>query len=616
MKTTIQTKIAQWRSRLQQHTKLCLAAEALLIVGIVFLQYFQLQYSVTQSKADFFLQKPVMLFVNMVLLLLVNLLFSLVFQRWTLTLFVTGGLFSLWSIADYFCIQFHGGPLLPSVFSNARTALNVASGYHLGIDGTVKRLLVLFALECMGIFLLYVLRRSRPVSLRRRLLSRGSLIALSAVVLYAGLFSDTPVKPKNAIGWSWGEALAAYGFPSCALEDGQNAVAPFVVPEGYRSDLIQAGVQEGAAAPEHCPDIILILNESFFDLDVYNDIQADQDYLAPYYQIGDAVYGKAVVPNIGGWTNNTEFELLTGNSMYLLHKESPFNYIAFAKTNNNLVQYLKAMGYTSYAMHVGDPVNYSRGRAYPEMGFDHVLLQGNFTYQCYGNRDWLDADNYRDMIGWYEAAGDGPRFMYLLTYQNHGGHDRNPDELDLVHTTRDFGSLTDDINEYLTSVSMSAEAFSELIGYFSQSDRDVIVCMLGDHGPSLIRPLSPREGMSSEEQELTARMVPYVLWANYDAAFPAGTDYVSVVDLPAMLAEMAGLPLSPYYRTILDLHEDVPVRTSYGAYVDAAGNIGQYQADSPYYEALTQYYYMEYHALKAGSAYRPELYAPVWNTGS
>lgn len=223
MKTTIQTKIAQWRSRLQQHTKLCLAAEALLIVGIVFLQYFQLQYSVTQSKADFFLQKPVMLFVNMVLLLLVNLLFSLVFQRWTLTLFVTGGLFSLWSIADYFCIQFHGGPLLPSVFSNARTALNVASGYHLGIDGTVKRLLVLFALECMGIFLLYVLRRSRPVSLRRRLLSRGSLIALSAVVLYAGLFSDTPVKPKNAIGWSWGEALEAYGFPSCALEDGQNA---------------------------------------------------------------------------------------------------------------------------------------------------------------------------------------------------------------------------------------------------------------------------------------------------------------------------------------------------------------------------------------------------------
>ena len=66
------------------------------------------------------------------------------------------------------------------------------------------------------------------------------------------------------------------------------------------------------------------------------------------------------------------------------------------------------------------------------------------------------------MISLYESEEDGPRFFYLLTYQNHGGWDQNDEALDLVHTRNDYGSLSDVLNEYLTSIKLSADAFCRL----------------------------------------------------------------------------------------------------------------------------------------------------------
>ena len=49
------------------------------------------------------------------------------------------------------------------------------------------------------------------------------------------------------------------------------------------------------------------------------------------------------------------------------------------------------------------------------------------------------------MIDHYDAMPDGPRFMYMLTFQNHGGYEKNDDSLDVIHVSEDFGDLTDDL---------------------------------------------------------------------------------------------------------------------------------------------------------------------------
>ena len=131
--------------------------------------------------------------------------------------------------------------------------------------------------------------------------------------------------------------------------------------------------------------------------------------------------------------------------------------------------------------------------------------------------------------------------------------------------------------------------------------------MLGDHAPSFLPELPAKADWSEEERQLHQRTVPYVLWANFELALPEQTDYASAVDLLAMVLRAAGLPTSAYQDYLLSLHEQVPVRTANGLYLDREGRIGKL-ADSPYAQAAQRYYELEYNALNRGADYRKELF--------
>ena len=242
------------------------------------------------------------------------------------------------------------------------------------------------------------------------------------------------------------------------------------------------------------------------------------------------------------------------------------------------------------------------------MGFDTVVM-GNENFICrkYGNRRNLDEDNYQDMLRVGESLGDGPRFLYLLTFQNHGGWESNDSSFDTVHVQEDFGDMTEILNEYLTSIRMSGTAFRALTEQVAASGRPTVICMLGDHAPSFIGKLPARESYSEEEKKMRQRLVPYVIWSNFDLDLPEETDYASAVDLMAMVYRAAGLPTSAYQDRILALHNLVPVRSPDGLYMTAAGEVGKIQ-DSPYQQAVQLYYELEYNALHRGSDFLRELF--------
>ena len=131
-------------------------------------------------------------------------------------------------------------------------------------------------------------------------------------------------------------------------------------------------------------------------------------------------------------------------------------------------------------------MNYSRGRAYPDMGFDIIHFDEDFVdKELYKNR-WYETDEcfYRNIINWYhEMPEQSPRFLYLLTIQNHEDWDMNPPEADTVHVSEDYGEYTQIINEYLSCIRLSDIAFKDLTDYFRSVDKSVIICMLGDHSP-------------------------------------------------------------------------------------------------------------------------------------
>lgn len=584
--------------------------QVLALLTVSFLQAFQLHYSLAKGFGDYFRLGAALLLLNTAILLWLNLGAKLLFQKWHVSIAVTAVLVTAWSIANFYVVKFHGSPLFFSEFANFQTAMNVMDGYKLLWERRLTWMVLLGLMELTAALVLGLCRK-RGVKFwnwRETLVSLGAFGAVT-LLLWLCLFVWQKPKPRDTVSWTWREGVQSYGYPSVIVEDVDRTIHYLRVPEGYSQDHLNAVQPVSAQAPANCPDIILIINETFYDPADYMDLTTDVDYMADFYGIEGAVYGKAAIPNVGGGTNNTEFEVLTGDSMALLTRYAPFNYVTLNKDETSAPRYLKALGYSSAALHCEPGSNYARNRAYPAMGFDKAVMGNeNFLCRSYGKRRNLDEDNYQDMLKVGESLGEGPRFLYLLTFQNHGGWETNDASFDTVHVQNDLGEqLTGRLNEYLTSIQMSCAAFRGLTEQVAASGRPTVICMLGDHAPSFIGDLPARAGYSKTEKEIRQRLVPYVIWSNFDLNLPEQTDYASSVDLLAMVYQAAGLPTSAYQQEILKLHDQVPLRTANGLYRDADGNMGKL-AGSPYEAELLLYYEMEYNSLHRGSDYRRELF--------
>ncbi|MBQ5951106.1 MAG: LTA synthase family protein [Lachnospiraceae bacterium] len=584
-----------------------------LILAVSLLQCLQLQMSATQEYARVFGVRWHMAVLAVVSVYAVNLLISCLVRSSGAALVITSVTTLLWSLIDYYAVLFHGSPLFFSEFANAATAANVLSKYRLTVSLQVLCIAALFLSEI--ITAIRLLREKTPRTPKK--FSRGVFriaFGLAVMGLVVVLYRTPAVKPRVAMGFSWRAGVEEYGYLSCIYEDLEKRMNPVTQPEGYAAEKVEAlpdRARTGEALAVGKPDIILILNETFYDIGRYADVAPDRDFLSEFYGIEGAFYGHAVVPSIGGGTNNTEFELLTSNSMHLLPIDAPFNYLDFSSDRNSLASYLQRQGYATAGLHCEVPNNYSRDRVYPLIGFERVVLGAeNFTASAYGERSWTDEANYQDMISVGESMGDGPRFCYLLTMQNHGDWNKNASGMDTVHTTSNLGDLTDDVNEYLTSVELSASAFRKLTDRCRESNRPTIVFMLGDHAPSFISGLQPKDGMSAEEQEIAARSVPYAVWANFDLNWPENTEEISVPDIGPLLKQAAGLPLSTYDAMILDLHNAAPVRLSNGLYETADGSIRRYEPGNTdrTTELLRDYFFAEYNLLKDKQRYQERLF--------
>ena len=437
----------------------------------------------------------------------------------------------------------------------------------------------------------------------------GMTLAMLLLCSAAGFFGFKKIDPKSHAWAPWTEGLQVSGFIYESIYDLQKRQNPIVEPEGYNVESIRNLESDPIQSADY-PDIILLLNETFCDLSSSVNFEADADPMAAFKEIDGAAYGQAVIANIGGGTNDSEFELLTSNSRYLLNSSAPFTFLSKEQLKNSIVRYLEeGFGYETSGMHCGTPGNYSRNIAYPYLGFDNIYLgEEAFKYKnSYGNRPWLDADNYHDLTDHYEEGGEGPRFMYLLTFQNHGGYEQNEASYDTVHVKTDFGNLTDDVNEYLTSMQSSAAAFRDLTDYFKDSKRKVIICMVGDHAPAFIADLPNDTESPVDDESINKCTVPYVIWSNYGAEVTSYTDYATMTDLVPMTLKAAGLPLSAYYKSVLDLHEMLPIRTKTGKYYDRDFNSGVFEGSTDK-SLLSTYLYMEYNSLHAGDDYADKLY--------
>ncbi len=527
------------------------------------------------------------------------------------------------SLVNYYEYRFRGTVFTYEDFNNAGTAVRVLGQYDIKPTTDVYVMLLFF-------FLLIVIsvlchqheRRYGSNIIDIRLFAGWMLLMLFFFTSY--FLVEFVMNKKDP--WSWEELYAREGYVTGTTHFVlENLHSPVQKPAGYDEWKEQADIPEitepAAGESEDLPDIVLILNETWYDFGHYIALDTDTDYMSHYKKL-DADKGYCVVPISGGGTNNSEYELLTSNSMTLMNTYAPFLSLK-PDEKTAITGYLKKIGYYTLAAHSEQGTNYKRNQVWPALGFDQTHFGEDFTgLEYYGKRERAtDRSVFRNVQRFYEnMPKDTPRFVFWLTIQNHGGWNINPSEDDTVHLKENIKpesmnnrteiekqtgttDLEGVLNEYLSCVSHTDAFIDDLTDYFSEvyrnEGRKVIICMVGDHAPDFINWLNPPAGLS-KEGNLQNREVPYFIWKNYEKMNKGEEKVFDLCCLTPFVLKEAGLPLTPYYQRLCELGNEtrcftkVPVLRDGLYFMDQKGSVQSVSDKSELSEKIKEYFYMEY----------------------
>ncbi len=581
-----------------------------------FINFLQLEIS-TGNGSNIVALKYVLL--NVLTISFLELLIILVLRKFWLGNLICGITFSILSLVNYYVIEFRGMPVTVQDIGNIQTALNVSGAYNVNLS--LESCLILIITIIIVIISILIRKIEISTDKKSKTLVIGVVFFIISIYIYFGYFSKNPVKPPNVLSLSWTEGYYEYGFMSCSVEILCKSVRPLKKVQGYDPVVVEEIADQYPSSPKKPknPDIILILNETFYDLNLATNSDSVPDVVDPVRSY-DMTHGYACVQVCGGGTSISEYELLTSNSMHLLHGVTPFNSLEF-KNSNSIVNYLKACGYYTLGAHPESRVNYSRGRVYPSLGFDLIKFKEDFTdNEYYASRNpenggmnlITDSSAYKHLINWYEQMPEeNPRFCYLLTMQNHSPYDFLEENEQIVHSEGNFGEYDAQVDEYLSCLYKSYEAFAELVEYYKDSERDVIICMVGDHAPVFVLDIFDRNELSAVERDLNLCSTPFLIWSNREFELREYKLF-SLIYLVPVLLEEAGIQLSPYYQYMLNMMDKAPVLTQLNHYFDKEYNICPYIENDAYtMDEIKNYFFMEYNNISGKKNRIDKAFLPV-----
>ena len=487
-----------------------------------------------------------------------------------------------WGIgmANHYLISFRGRTLFPGDFLTLRTAANVAGNYDYRPDSMQWLTIGIFAA-------VLVLLSFLPREEKRLFDWRGFAPAAAGTAVFLAAFFGT--------GWVEGLGIE----PSMWTTRGNGLVLNFTVclkymkvekPDSYSQETLAALAGENpsdAADTAASADggtqpvnVIVIMNESLSDLSVLPGVESNMDAM-PFLRslTENTVKGYAYSSVFGGTTANSEYEFLTGNTTAFLPAGTVPYQMYVSPGDPSLVGQMEALGYTTIAAHPYRSSGWNRPTVYADYGFDEVYFESDFQDRAYMRGDErtgyvTDRCDYENLIRWYEEKEAGqPLFLFNVTMQNHSAYQMAWTNLPKeVWLTGELENRFQTVNQYLSLVYQSDQAFGDLIDYFSQVEEPTMILLFGDHQPQVatnfytdVLGTNPDTADAQKKQ-----MVPFVLWANYDIPEAQGVE-LSLNYLSALLMDTANLPMTGYQKFLSQLWETAPVINTVGIR-DAQGN--------------------------------------------
>lgn len=514
-------------------------------------------------------------------------------------------------LANLFIMNVRGTPFLPADILGVATATEVASTYTFSLTPAQFVVLPAFAIWCILIYRTRFKRQKRTVS--KKLIRFASTLVSGIAII--GILYNTNILPACGIQdnvWNKVSSCKANGFymnyfinlhylrvstPSGYSEDkvaeilkdtssGDTASTTKTTSvkledgKGITQDMkTNASFQSNTSLKGKKPNIILIMNESLADFSLVGDMRYNMDPLPFIHSMKkNTIRGRDYVSVFGAGTSNSEFEAMTGNTMAFFPSGCNVYQQFMHNSTFSLPSYLKEQGYNCKAVHPSSGANWNRVATYKSMKFDDFITIDDFKKPEYV-RYISDKESYKKVIELYENKGDKPLYLFDMTIQNHGGYLTNTNWKTPVSVQ---GSYYTEAKEYLSAIHVSDQAFQYLINYFSKQTEPTIICMFGDHFPSIETAFyeellgKPQSDWNLEDIQ-KRYAVPFIIWANYDIQEEQNA-VISNNYLENMLLKQAGIELPLYNQYLEKLSADVPAMNVNG-YMDADGKWHNYNDD-------------------------------------
>lgn len=585
---------------------------------------------------------------NYMIYLVFYLFFYLITGRYHMTGLIVNISLYVWCLLNYFVEQFRGTPFIPMDILSAKTGLSVSDGYTYALSWQIILGSIIF-------FLIYLINKRsvnmKPKKLKFKILSKSAVIGYLAIVVLSFFFTDF----STNMGYKpdfWNQTRGYHNtgsfFNFClntkylvvrrpsgytakdvntyideALEEAG------VDPEGDTSINLLTGKNDYKPNTKKMPHIICIMNESLSDLTHLGNLETNEDPLANLKSMDlNTIKGYVSIPVFGAGTSNSEFEFLTGETISFLPAGCNVYQSYISSEVPSLVSTLRSLGYSRTAYHPYYGSGWNRPFVYPALGFEEFTAIEDFIdsdileqyksdndaeayadnlKERYPDKDMLlrrfvsDSYDYTMVKEMFENRNpDEPFFLFNVTMQNHGGYAMSYSNFfQDVYATNTSTSYPM-ANRYLSLVKQSDLAFKELTDYFKKVNEPVIICMFGDHYPSIeddfyAELLGSDTDKLSLEQEQLRYETPFVIWANYNIP-EADVDHISANYLSTLLMQTARLPMTQYNKYLAALYQKLPVIDSVG-YMDSEGNMYASGAESEYTDDLHKYNCIEYNAL-------------------
>ena len=518
-------------------------------------------------------------------------------NRPRLSAVLTSVIVIFFELLNYFVLQVRGFAITISDIYAVKTAISVAGGLSLKIKADLVLAIILLIFDYIMLFGLFKTGKQEKLKVKLRVLK-----AVAFVII--GIFGMV-----SFLNWKTLDEMLIWDINSCYADYGSTLTIAKMLkdykvnpPDGYVREEIEEYIATfkddtkdlDEETKKRLPNIVVIMDESFSDLDLVYDINKEEDPIPYFHELmSDPKVASGIMHSskIGGGTSSVEYEFLTQNTTAFLPVGSiPYQQYIKNNVSESMVERFKRLDYTTHGMHSYYNSGYSRGKVYKLLGFDDIKFMGDMPeLELSRNNYPTDSSTFKYAYKTILPEADDKRdFTFVLTMQNHIAYAN--DETGHMFYPDDYFA-----NIYMQEQSMTDSALRELIDYFSSVEEDTVILFFGDHQPSLnsTEIFSIKDGVSDDEAEF---IVPFFIWANYDLDVKKDVE-ISTNYMQSLLYEVAKIPTDSYTKYIQELRKEIPVITC-NYYKGSDGNIYKLNDnESPYFNSINRYNMICYYHL-------------------